>query len=146
MLLYIVNMDLRMIVKCKTIEFYKCAKKSVIILINHWNLVIHLTALVLLYSGIILTCSPSGWWQCWLLPSGLCSLAAVEWSGFPAAPSSAETTEQQEKQQQDSVYAQLWQEHSRVYVPSHYYHCIMDVCYDCIDNEIWHRKIMFALL
>lgn len=41
--------------------------------------------------SVTLTCSPSGWWQSWLRPSGCRSPAAVEWFGFPAALSPAET-------------------------------------------------------
>ena len=76
------------------------------------------TRRVLIHYTATLTCSPSGWWQSWLRPSGYHSPVAVEWSGFPAAPSSAGTIQQQQQQQKDSVTVQPWEESQMVWVPS----------------------------
>lgn len=95
------------------------------------------TRRVLIHYTATLTCSPSGWWQSWLRPSGYHSPAAVGWSGFPAAPSSAGTIQQQQ-QQQDSVSVQPWEECQMVWVPS----CLSTWSVVLKKNKIGNRKFI----
>lgn len=95
------------------------------------------TRRVLIHYTATLTCSPSGWWQSWLRPSGYHSPAAVGWSGFPAAPSSAGTIQQQQ-QQQDSVSVQPWEECQMVWVPS-----CLSTWSVVLKKQNWKQKIHF---
>lgn len=74
----------------ETIAFYQAEQ-----ILHVWNSG-ELYQYRFMYGSAALTCSPSGWSQSWLHPSGCRSPAAVEWSGSPAAPSPAGTTHKQQ--------------------------------------------------